>query len=106
MTLRDLTLSGADAVSAGQQDQPGPLGYALALVAVPVTLLALDNLRTFGDPVLGAFVRLETHYYYGLMALLLPFAFLRYPGINKRWFVWVNRIRQHENSRQPGSHIR
>ncbi len=60
------------------------------MVVVPVTMLALDSLRTFGDPVFGAFVTLETHYYYGLMALLLPFVFLRYPVLERAWFLPVN----------------
>ena len=72
--------------------RPGVLGYALAAVAVPTMLLALDSLRAFGDPILGRFVTLETHYYYGLMALLLPFAFLRYPVLERAWFTAVNLV--------------
>ena len=86
-TLRDSILSGAERVSGDARS--GLLGNALALVVVLVTLLALDSMRTFGDPILGALVTLETHYYYGLMALLLPFVYLRYPS-TQRWFVAVD----------------
>lgn len=42
----------------------------------------MDTLRLFGDdPLLDAWVQLETHYYFLLLALLLPLAFLVFP----RW---------------------
>lgn len=51
-----------------------PLGIATVLVV----LLTLDGLRLFGDPLLDQYIRLETHYYYALVGLLLPFTFVVY----------------------------
>jgi len=52
----------------------------LVIATLLVTLLALDNLRVFGDPILGSIILLETHYYYAMFGLLLPFAFLLNPA--------------------------
>ena len=41
--------------------------------------MSIDQLRLFGQPVLGHWLSLETHFYYGLIGLLLPCAFLLYP---------------------------
>lgn len=60
------------------RDLNGLLGGLLTLSAVLVTLLTLDQLRLMGDPLLSRWVLLETHYYYGLMGLLLPMTFLVY----------------------------
>ncbi len=52
----------------------------VATIALLVLVLAMDTLRLFGDTQwLGAFVRLDSQYFYGLFALLLPAAFLIYP---------------------------
>ncbi len=60
---------------------------AVALLAVLAVLLAMDNLRVFGgEQWLSAFVRIESQYFYGLFALLLPPAFLLYP--TRRWIDW------------------
>ncbi len=56
----------------------GIKGIPLGLATVLVVLLTLDGLRLFGDPMLDAFIRLETHYYYALIGLLLPFSFIVY----------------------------
>ncbi len=50
----------------------------LMVSAVMVVLLTLDQLRLFGRPLLDDIVVLETHFYYALLGLLLPFAFLIY----------------------------
>ena len=49
----------------------------LMVSAVMVVLLTLDQLRLFGRPLLDDIVVLETHFYYALLGLLLPFAFLQ-----------------------------
>jgi len=56
----------------------GSLGLLVALVCVLAVILALDNVRAFGAPLLSGLIAVETHYYYALMALLLPPAFLLY----------------------------
>ena len=59
----------------------------VAVLALLVLLLAMDTLRLFGDQQwLGAFVRLESQYFYGMFALLLPAAFLLYP--TRAWIDW------------------
>ncbi len=55
--------------------------YLVAGVAAAALLLAMDTLRLFGDPWLASWIRLETHYYFALLGLLLPLAYLVFP----RW---------------------
>ena len=47
----------------------------LVIATLLVSLLALDSLRMLGEPLLGAIILIETHYYYALFGLLLPFGF-------------------------------
>ncbi|NQV65398.1 MAG: TRAP transporter large permease subunit, partial [SAR86 cluster bacterium] len=56
----------------------GYLGTLVAVVCVLAAALALDNVRAFGAPLFSGLITVETHYYYALMALLLPPAFLLY----------------------------
>jgi len=59
----------------------------VAVLAVLALVLAMDTLRLFGDEQwLGALVRLDSQYFYGLFALLLPPAFLIYP--TRAWIDW------------------
>lgn len=63
------------------------LRYLVATVALLALLLAMDTLRLFGsEQWLGAFVRLDSQYFFALLALLLPVAFLTYP--TKAWLDW------------------
>ncbi|HIG41259.1 MAG: TRAP transporter fused permease subunit [bacterium] len=55
----------------------------LVIATLLATLLALDSLRIFGDPILGSIILIETHYYYALFGLLLPFAFLLNPATTR-----------------------
>ena len=48
----------------------------LVVATLFASFMTLDNLRLFGQPLLSDFIRLETHYYYGLLCLLLPLCFL------------------------------
>jgi TRAP transporter 4TM/12TM fusion protein len=58
----------------------GVLRYLTALVAAATLVLAMDMLRLFGtDPFLATWIRLETHYYFALLGLLLPLVFLVFP---------------------------
>lgn len=64
----------------------GVTGWLLTLGAVAATLLTLDQLRLFGDPFLSEWVQLETHFYYALIGVLLPLAFLFYRyAASPRW---------------------
>jgi TRAP transporter 4TM/12TM fusion protein len=56
----------------------GVAAAPLAIVPILVAILALDSLRVFGDPLLAAVILIETHYFYALIGLLLPFSFLIY----------------------------
>ncbi len=50
------------------------------IAAVAALLLAMDALRIFGGvQVLGAIITLETHYFFALLGVLLPLAFLVFP---------------------------
>lgn len=58
----------------------------VALAAVLTLILALDALRMFGGvQLLGTWIRLETHYFFALLGVLLPLAFVVFP----RWR-WVD----------------
>jgi len=58
----------------------------VATLAMAALLLAMDTLRLFGDQWLGAFISIETQFYYALIALLFPVAFIVYP--TKWWLDW------------------
>ena len=53
-----------------------------AILAGLACLLVIDQLRLFGSPFLSVLIRLETQYYFALIALLLPGVFLIY---RSRW---------------------
>lgn len=72
------------------RDLSGFLGWLVATIAVLVAGLTLDQLRLFGEPLLSQWIILETHFYYALIGLLLPAAFLVYryaesPRFNLWW---------------------
>ena len=76
MTLND---DADERVTLGKhRETTGLLGIALVLVTLAAVILTLDNLRLLGEPYLDALIQLETHFYYALIGLLLPLAFLRY----------------------------
>jgi TRAP transporter 4TM/12TM fusion protein len=63
-------------------ESPAALRYLVAAAATAALLVAMDTLRLFGgDPLLAAWVQLETHYYFLLLGLLLPLVYLVFP----RW---------------------
>ncbi len=50
------------------------------IAAVIAAVLAMDSLRLFGGvAILGAWIELETHYFYALMGVLVATAFLTFP---------------------------
>ena len=70
----------------------GLLGGLLAVISLLVTLLALDNVRAFGAPLFDGLINIETHYYYALMALLLPPAFLVYRSNSRFNLLWLDTL--------------
>ena len=57
--------------------EPGRvLKLLLVISTLAVVALTLDQLRLFGTPLLDDIILLETHFYYALLGLLLPFTFL------------------------------
>ena len=62
---------------------------ATGMAAVAASLLAMDTLRIFGgDQLLGAWIVVDTHYAYALMALLLPIAFALFPPWRGAGLAW------------------
>lgn len=61
----------------------GWLGACLIVVGLMTSFMAVDQLRLLGQPLLNQWIRLETHFYYALIGMLLPFALLLYP-MNRR----------------------
>ena len=55
------------------------------IAAVLASLLAMDTLRLFGgEQWLSAWIVVDTHYFYALIGLLLPVAFLLFPASRRR----------------------
>ena len=56
-------------------------------MAAMALILAMDTLRLFGGQQwLSALVGIETQYFYALLALLAPWAFITFPS--KAWIDW------------------
>ena len=68
--------------------QPHPFVRSLvAVLALLALVLAMDTLRIFGGSQwLGFLVQVETQYFYALLALLAPWAYITFPS--KRWIDW------------------
>ena len=65
---------------------PAIRGLVAALAALAL-ILAMDTLRLFGgEQWLSAFVGIETQYFYALLGLLAPWAFITFPS--KPWVDW------------------
>ena len=59
---------------------PIALRWITGIAAVGAAFLAMDSLRLFAEsPLLDFVITVQNHYYYALMALLLPLCFLIYP---------------------------
>ena len=69
------------------QTQPSWLRWFLTAATVATLLLAMDTLRLFGGQQwLGDLIWIESQYFYGLLLLLLPFAYFSKPT---RWWIDV-----------------
>jgi hypothetical protein len=56
---------------------PVPLRWLVAVAAIFSVFLAIDSLRLFSEqPWMEFVITVQNHYYYALLALLLPFSFL------------------------------
>ena len=72
---------------------PRPLRWVVAIAAISSILLAMDSLRMFGDrQILDFVITLPNHYYYALIALLLPPCFLIYPMTRYSTRYWYDII--------------
>jgi TRAP transporter 4TM/12TM fusion protein len=58
----------------------------VATLAVLSLVIAMDTLRLFGDQWLGGWISIETQYFYALLGLLFPLAFVLYPI--RWWLDW------------------
>lgn len=67
-------------MSATTSASSSAIGWLTRVAGVATLVLAMDSLRLFGGtPLFDFAIRVETHYFYALIALLLPIAFMTYP---------------------------
>jgi TRAP transporter 4TM/12TM fusion protein len=72
---------------------PTLVRWLVAIAAVGSTFLAMDSLRLFSEsPLLQWIITVQNHYYYALMALLLPLCFLVYPPFQNARRYWYDVI--------------
>ncbi len=72
---------------------PVPVRWVVAIAALASVLLAMDSLRMFADrQLLDFIITLPNHYYYALIALLLPPCFLIYPMTRYSTRYWYDII--------------
>ena len=65
----------------------------VAVAAVLSVFLAMDSLRLFSErPLMEFVITVQNHYYYALLALLLPFSFLIYPPVKNATRYWYDII--------------
>jgi TRAP transporter 4TM/12TM fusion protein len=70
---------------------PALVRWLVAIAAVGSTFLAMDSLRLFSEsPLLQSVITVQNHYYYALMALLLPLCFLVYPAFRNSQRYWYD----------------
>lgn len=70
---------------------PALVRWLVAIAAVGSTFLAMDSLRLFSEsPLLQSVITVQNHYYYALMALLLPLCFLVYPAFRNAQRYWYD----------------
>ena len=72
---------------------PKPLRWITGIAAVGAAFLAMDSLRLFSEsPLLDFVITVQNHYYYALMALLLPLCFLIYPSFRSPKSYWFDGV--------------
>lgn len=74
-------------------DMPAVLRWFVAISAVLAVFLAMDSLRLFSErPLMEFIITVQNHYYYALLALLLPLCFLMYPPVKNATRYWYDII--------------
>jgi TRAP transporter 4TM/12TM fusion protein len=72
---------------------PETVRWLVVLAATSSVFLAMDALRMFGErPLLDAWIRVENHYYYALLGLLLPLSFLVFAPFRRARRFWFDGI--------------
>ncbi|MDP3516818.1 MAG: TRAP transporter fused permease subunit [Pseudohongiella sp.] len=72
---------------------PVLLRWLVAVAAILSVFLAMDSLRLFSErPLMEFVITVQNHYYYALLALLLPFSFLIYPPVKNATRYWYDII--------------
>ncbi|MDP2282959.1 MAG: TRAP transporter fused permease subunit [Pseudohongiella sp.] len=72
---------------------PVLLRWLVAIAAILSVFLAMDSLRLFSErPLMEFVITVQNHYYYALLALLLPFSFLIYPPVKNATRYWYDII--------------
>lgn len=70
---------------------PTALRWLTGFAAAGAAFLAMDSLRMFSEsPLLDFVITVQNHYYYALMALLLPLCFLIYPSFRSPKSYWLD----------------
>ena len=70
-----------------------PVRWLVAIAAVLSAFLAMDSLRLFSEtPLMDFVITVQNHYYYALLALLLPLAFLIYPAHARATHYWYDAV--------------
>ena len=65
----------------------------MAFAAVAASFLAMDSLRLFSErPLMEFVITVQNHYYYALMALLLPLCYLVYPPFRTATRYWYDAV--------------
>lgn len=74
-------------------EMPVLLRWLVAIAAILSVFLAMDSLRLFSErPLMEFVITVQNHYYYALLALLLPFSFLIYPPVKNATRYWYDII--------------
>src|SRR5690606_2776781 len=69
------------------------LRWFVAIAAVLAVFLAMDSLRLFSErPLMEFVITVQNHYYYALLALLLPLCYLMYPPTKNATRYWYDII--------------
>lgn len=72
---------------------PALVRWLVAISAVLSAFLAMDSLRLFSEsPLLDFVITVQNHYYYALLALLLPLAYLIYPAHANATRYWYDAL--------------
>ncbi len=72
-------------------EMPAPVRWLVAISAVLSVFLAMDSLRLFSErPLMEFVITVQNHYYYALLALLLPLCYLIFPPTKSATRYWYD----------------